>query len=70
MTWVVLSNLERTIVFHRHAKEIKVSHIVKGDGISTPRDSCQNLYSLLLALSVLEKHQYHSTSLVELVQLL
>ncbi|KLT44157.1 hypothetical protein CC85DRAFT_32902 [Cutaneotrichosporon oleaginosum] len=70
IAWVVLSNLERSIVFHRHGKTIQVSHIIHGNGISTPRDTVQNFYSLLLALSVLEKHHYHSTAVTELVQLI
>jgi len=63
----VLSNLERSIVFHRGSAQISVSHVINGDGVSTPRDAVQNLYSLLLAVSVLEKHQYSHPALVDLL---
>jgi hypothetical protein len=65
--FVVLSNLERSIVFHRKTGEIAVSRAIHRDGLSTPRDSVQNLYSLILALSVLEKHQYSHPALVDLL---
>lgn len=67
VSWLVLSNLDRSLVFYRGSAEISVSHIIKSDGISTPRDSVQNLYSLLLAVSVLERHQYSHPPLVDLL---
>ncbi|GMK57193.1 hypothetical protein CspeluHIS016_0400270 [Cutaneotrichosporon spelunceum] len=70
ISWVVLSNLERSIVFRRTGKTIQASHVIHGNGVNTPRDSVQNFYSLLLALSVLEKQQYHSTTVSELVHLI
>lgn len=62
MTWIVMTNLERALVFRRTGSEIRVSHCIHYNGTSTPRDSVQNIYTLLLALSVLEKHQYAASS--------
>lgn len=68
--WVVLTNLERAIVFRRAGGEIKVSHTIAYDGTSTPRDSVQNIYCLFLALAVLEKHQYAAPAHVDVVHLI
>jgi hypothetical protein len=65
VSWIVLSNVERSIVFQRGSAGISVSHVINNDGTSTPRDAVQNLYSLMLAISVLEKHQYdHPAKLI------
>lgn len=68
--WLVLTNLERALVFRRSGNEIRVSHVIHANGTSTPRDSVQNIYCLFLALAVLEKHQYCPPAHVDIVHLI
>ncbi|KAL1408089.1 hypothetical protein Q8F55_004892 [Vanrija albida] len=58
INWVILSNVERSLIFHRRGNDISVSHVITATGVSNTRNSVQNIYSLLLAIGTLEKHQY------------
>ncbi|WOO78008.1 uncharacterized protein LOC62_01G001559 [Vanrija pseudolonga] len=58
VNWVILFNVERSLIFHRRGNDISVSHVISATGVSNTRNSVQNIYSLLLAIGTLEKHQY------------